>query len=99
MVTDGQVRKLLQELERGRGLALAARRSGMDEKTGRRYRSLGVLPSARKQPRTYRTRPDPFADVWSMVQIRLEAEPLPRISIWAVLKSARRLSASRSLCS
>ncbi|WP_145387804.1 hypothetical protein [Stieleria neptunia] len=47
----------------------------MDEKTARHYRNDNRLPSQRKKPRDYRTRIDPFADVWNEVQIRLEAEP------------------------
>ncbi|HVA46196.1 MAG TPA: hypothetical protein VNH11_07470 [Pirellulales bacterium] len=47
----------------------------MDEKTARKYRLLGTLPSALKQPRAYRTRKDPFAELWLKVQARLEAEP------------------------
>jgi hypothetical protein len=75
MVTDGQVRKLFQELQSETWLAVAARRAGMDEKTARKYRNLGALPSSQKQPRTYRTRQDPLADLWPKVQERLEAEP------------------------
>jgi len=47
----------------------------MDEKTARKYRSLGALPSALRQPRAYRTRKDPLAELWLKVQTRLEAEP------------------------
>lgn len=36
----------------------------MDEKTARKYRSLGALPSTQKRPRTYRTRKDPLEDLW-----------------------------------
>src|ERR1700677_2114221 len=75
MVTDGQVRKLFQDLRSERPLAVAARRAGMDEKTARKYRTLGNLPSSQKQPRTYRTRKDPLAELWQKVQQRLEAEP------------------------
>jgi hypothetical protein len=75
MVTDGQVRKLFQDLESEKWLAVAARRAGMDEKTARKYRKLGALPSTQKRPRTYRTRKDPLADLWPKVQERLEAEP------------------------
>ena len=60
MVTDGQVRKLFRDLESERFLVVAARRAGMDEKTARKYRSLGALPSTQKLPRTYRTRQDPL---------------------------------------
>ena len=75
MVTDGQVRKLFRDLEAEKWLAVAARRAGMDEKTARKYRTLGALPSTQKLPRTYRTRKDPLADLWPKVQERLEAEP------------------------
>jgi len=47
----------------------------MDEKTGRKYRDSGELPSVRNSPRNWRTRLDPFAEVWPEVQERLEAEP------------------------
>ena len=75
MVTDGQVRTLFRDLESEKRLAVAARRAGMDEKTARKYRKLGALPSTLKRPRTYRTRKDPLADLWQQVQERLEAEP------------------------
>ena len=76
MVTDGQVRKLRHFLDQGIPLAHAARRTRMSDKTARRYRDDATLPSARpKVPRTYRTRPDPFAAVWAEVEERLRAEP------------------------
>ena len=46
----------------GEPLGRAALKAGMDEKTARKYRRLGKLPSESRQPRTWRTRPDPFAD-------------------------------------
>ena len=75
MVTDGQVRNLFRDLQSEKWLAVAARGAGMDEKTARKYRKLGALPSTQKQPRTYRTRKDPLAELWPKVQERLEAEP------------------------
>jgi hypothetical protein len=75
MVKDGQVRKLFRDLESEAYLAVAARRAGMDEKTARKYRSLGALPSTQRRPRTYRTRTDPLAELWRLAQERLEAEP------------------------
>ena len=75
MVTDGQVRKLFCDLESERFLVVAARRAGMDEKTARKYRSLGALPSTQKLPRTYRTRQDPLAELWQRAQARLATEP------------------------
>lgn len=75
MVTDGQVRKLFRDLESEMWLAVAARRAGMDEKTARKYRELGVLPSTQKRSRDYRTRKDPLAQLWPQAQARLETEP------------------------
>ena len=47
----------------------------MSEKTARDYRDDDRLPSQRKTPRDYRTRRDPFAEIWPEVQQRLEDEP------------------------
>ena len=47
----------------------------MDEKTVRKYRDFSALPSELVQPRTWRTREDPFDDVWPEVVAKLEAEP------------------------
>ena len=55
----------------GKMLAAAAAAAGMSERTARRWRS-GALPSTAKAPRTWRTREDPFADVW-------ESEVVPRL--------------------
>jgi len=47
----------------GKTLEQAAAQAGMSAPSGRKYRE-GPLPSGRKKPRDYRTRKDPFADVW-----------------------------------
>ena len=75
MVTDGQVKELRRLLDQGRTLASAARMTEMSEKTARDYRDDERLPSQRKEARNYRTRVDPFADVWDQVQNRLRDEP------------------------
>jgi hypothetical protein len=75
MITDGQVLELRRWLDKGFSLAASARMSGMNEKTGRKYRDDERLPSQRKKPRGYRTRVDPFETVWPEVEARLEAEP------------------------
>jgi hypothetical protein len=64
MVTDAQVRRYQEKRMTGHSMAASAAAAGMSERTGRRWNGRG-LPSASKEPRTYRTRPDPFADVWS----------------------------------
>jgi hypothetical protein len=75
MVTDKQVRRLFKLLAQGKNLRVAAARTDMDEKTARRYRRLGKLPSEVKVGHTWRTRPDPFADVWEEVRSKLEINP------------------------
>lgn len=70
MITDNQARKLMKYIQEKRSLAVAAAKSGMDEKTARKYRDIGSLPSELKaeQVRTWRTRENPFEDVWEMVK-------------------------------
>ncbi len=47
----------------------------MDEKTARKYRRSGRLPSNMKAEHTWRTRPDPFTEVWPEVRAHLEVNP------------------------
>jgi hypothetical protein len=75
MVTDQQVRKLMSLIKKEKSLAAAAAKSGMDEKTARKYRRLGRLPSETRTPHTWRTREDPFAAVWPEVREKLETNP------------------------
>ena len=75
MIKDGPVKELRRLLGLGRSLAASARMTEMTEKTARKYRDDGRLPSERKTARNYRTRVDPFADVWAEVQQKLEGEP------------------------
>ena len=75
MVTDRQAKRLWQALSSGKSLAQAADKAGMDEKTARKYRRLGRLPSEVAPQRTWRTRIDPFAEVWPQVVEQLQAAP------------------------
>jgi len=47
----------------------------MSVRTVRTYERRGQLPSQLKQPRTYRSRPDPFAEDWPWVTAQLEHDP------------------------
>lgn len=64
MVTEQQVRKLMKLIQSEETLALAAAKVGMDEKTARKYRRSGQLPSQCLQAHTWKTRVDPFAEHW-----------------------------------
>src|SRR5271163_909713 len=78
MVTDQQVRTLWSWLGKEASLAHAAAKAGMDRKTARKYQQGGPLPSrlAEQAPaRTWKTRADPFAEVWSEVEALLEQGP------------------------
>lgn len=56
-------------------LANAAAKAGMDEKTARKYRDLGQLPSEVQTEHTWRTRLDPFAEVWGKLKAKLHINP------------------------
>ena len=77
MVTDQQVRVLMREVGTGKTIAIAAARAGMSEKTGRKYRKLGRSPSETRAEHTWRTREDPFGEVWEeMRQLLVNSRPI-----------------------
>ncbi len=75
MVTDRQVKALRGFLAAGLTLKVAALKSGMSEKTARRYRNLSELPSEARAEHSWRTREDPFEDVWPEVAEQLRLNP------------------------
>lgn len=77
MITDNQVRKLMKHLQREETLGMAAAKSGMDEKTARKYRQSGKLPSEIKadHTRNWRTRDDPFSEIWCEIKPFLKTNP------------------------
>ena len=72
MVKDAQVRKLMDEMSKHGRTGVASLRSGLHRNTARRYLETGKLPSELKQPRTWRTREDPFKEDWPEIAQRLE---------------------------
>jgi len=75
MVTDQQVRRLFKLTQTEKNFGIAAMKAGMDEKTARKYRRLGKLPSDLKQQHTWRTREDPFEAIWHEIKSMLEINP------------------------
>jgi hypothetical protein len=55
--------------------AVAAAKAGMDEKTARKYRRIGKLPSQVKKQHDWRTRPDPFVTIWDEAKGYLDTNP------------------------
>ena len=54
---------------------IAASKSGMHPTTARRYLGLERLPSELKKERAWRTREDPFNEVWAGVQQQIQESP------------------------
>lgn len=73
-------------ITRGISQVTAAAKAGMSERTARKYVRSGRAPSQAKTPHTWRTRPDPFAEVWPEVEALLRQDGgLQAKTIWAEL--------------
>ena len=75
MVTDNQVRRLRKLSNTEQNQEIAAAKAGMDPKTARKYLAVNRLPSEMRKERHWRTRPDPFQDVWDLVRQQIEESP------------------------
>ncbi len=75
MIKDRQAKRLWRMLSLGNTLAQAADQANMDEKTARKYRQVGRLPSEVAAERPWRTREDLFAEVWPEVHGMLQEAP------------------------
>jgi hypothetical protein len=75
ITTDAQVKGLFKHMSEGKTLYLSAQKSDMCENTARKYVRCQRFPSDLKQPHTWRTRPDPFIEVWPRVEAILADEP------------------------
>jgi hypothetical protein len=76
MVTDQQIHRLFKYDTKGLPRDVAAAKAGLDPKTARKYRRLCKLPSeVSLMARSWRTRPDAFADVWPSLEESLRLNP------------------------
>lgn len=74
--TDVQVEIAMNERRKGRTQQQAAAKANLrSRKTVARYERLGKLPSEVKEPRTYRTRANPFGGDWLEIEQKLELAP------------------------
>jgi len=62
-------------MAKGAGLGVAAVRSGMHRNTAAKWSKESSLPSETREPRSWRTREDPFESVWPELEARLRAAP------------------------
>ena len=65
----------MEEMRKDGRLGRAALRAGMHRNTARRYVEAGELPSELREPRSWRTREDPFTEDWPWIVERLELAP------------------------
>ena len=87
MKRDSEVLLMRRERAKGRTQEQAAARAGMSVRTLRRYERRGKLPSQIQEPRTYRTRPSPFAEDWAWIASQLERDPaLQGTTLFGLLK-------------
>jgi hypothetical protein len=63
-INDRQVRRLRKLMEHHEELNISAAAAGMDEKTARKYLRAAKLPSEMQVEHSWRTREDPFGEVW-----------------------------------
>jgi transposase len=85
-------------LTQGISQVTAAAKAGMSERTARKYAHSGRAPSVAKVPHTWRTRPDPFVEVWPEVEVLLRQDGgLQAKTIWTELneRHAGRFSAGQ----
>jgi hypothetical protein len=87
-LTDHQIRLDMSKRKHQTQEAAAAM-AGFSERTARRI-DQGVRQPAHKAPRTWRTRPDPFADVWEneLVPLLRAAPQLKAITLLGKLQEA-----------
>jgi hypothetical protein len=87
-VTDRQIRLYMDHRKAGLRQESAAACCNFSERTGRRIESDPDFPSQRP-PRRYRTRPDPFAEVWQTELVEL-LEASPHLRATAVFEELQR---------
>lgn len=90
MKKDAEVHLMRRERAKGKTQEQAAARAGMSLRTARQYEQRGKLPSELRQPRRYRTRPNPFADDWTWIASQLERDSALQATTLFGLLCARR---------
>lgn len=75
MVTDNQVRELMKLNQAEKRVSISASKSGMDEKTARKYLREGKLPSELQKAHSWKTRKDAFEKEWEEIEKELGINP------------------------
>ncbi len=86
MKNDYEVKLYMSERRKGISQKKAAARSGVSERTARKYEQAGALPSALKRSHDWQTRSNPFEEDWPWVVEQLERDPaLQSTTLFALL--------------
>lgn len=72
MVSDKQVKELRIMVNDGKTVLIAAMKTGMSTNTAKKYLESSIPPSQMQTQHTWRTREDPFEDVWDDVVEKLQ---------------------------
>lgn len=83
-ITDQQYRLYMTSRTLGLTQAISSAKAGFSPRSGRTLESLAILPSQRRQKR-WRTRPDPFKEVWESKIVPLLKET-PHLSAITLLE-------------
>ena len=75
MITQQQYKRLMSEYEKTGKIAVSAMKAGMDRHTARKYFEAGKGPDEVELKHTWRTRPDPLAQIWGEVTRMLQEAP------------------------
>jgi hypothetical protein len=90
MVRDAQVRLLRRKLMEGKTQESAAAAAGISERSARRWKK-GSYPSQRRKPHTWRTRDDPFVEVFDAeIAPLLEADSAGVLEATTILAELQR---------
>jgi len=75
MINLKQYGLLLRKYAQSQNMSLSAKQAGVDRKTARKYLQTQVPPDQQQKPHSWRTRPDPLANVWPLVEPMLRDAP------------------------
>jgi hypothetical protein len=75
MITQQQYKRLMSEYEKTGKISVSAMKADMDRHTAGKYIEAGKCPAELQAKHTWRTRPDPLAEVWPEVVRMLQDAP------------------------
>lgn len=75
MISDRQIRKVIELMQSEPTKAIAAAKAGMSERTARKWAKLGKLPSEVKIAHSWRSREDALLEVWDWIRPMFELNP------------------------